>query len=295
MTDRLVFVRLSVLGVLLCGLLLGVSSQYFGVPLVAAVPLAKETSLLKVAFLDVGQGDAIYIESPEGVQVLIDGGPDATVLRSLAAAMPFMDKELDLMIATHRDKDHIGGLVDVLERYEVKQLLLTKNTGDTTTSEAFDSAVTEEGLAVAYAEAGLMITLGASTTLTILSPSGDPTNWESNTSSIVAKLTFGETDFLLTGDAPEGIESYLASTVGSTLKSEVLKLGHHGSKTSSSATFLTAVSPEYAVVSAGRDNSYGHPHTEVVERVGESGAKIVSTAEVGTITMKSDGKVVWIE
>ncbi len=295
MTDRLVFIRLSVLSILLCGLLHGVSSQYFGVRQVAAVPLAKDTGLLTVSFLDVGQGDAIYIESPEGVQVLIDGGPDATVLRSLAAAMPFMDKELDLMIATHRDKDHIGGLVDVLERYEVKQLLLTKNTGDTTTSEAFDTAAAEKKLDVVYAEAGLVVTLGASTTLTILSPSGDPTNWESNTSSIVAKLTYGETDFLLTGDAPEGIESYLASIVGGVLVSEVLKLGHPGSKTSSSATFLTAVSPEYAIVSAGRDNSYGHPHKEVVGRVEESGAKILSTAEVGTITMKSNGKTVWVE
>jgi competence protein ComEC len=295
MKDRLVFLRLGVLGLLLVVFLLGLSYQYLGPFQLAALPAATVPGELTVAFLDVGQGDAIYIETPEGIQVLIDGGPDATVLRSLAAVMPFMDKELDLMIATHRDKDHIGGLVDVLERYEVKQLILTKNTGDTTTSEAFDSAVTEEGLDVAYAEAGLVVNLGASTTLTILSPSGDPTNWESNTSSIVAKLTFGETDFLLTGDAPEGIESYLASTVGSTLKSEVLKLGHHGSKTSSIAMFLTVVSPEYAVVSAGRDNSYGHPHPEVVDRVTESGASLVSTAEAGTLVFKSDGERLWVE
>ena len=295
MKDRLVFLRLGVLGLLLVVFLLGLSYQYLGPFQLAALPAATKPSELTVAFLDVGQGDAIYIETPEGIQVLIDGGPDATVLRSLAAVMPFMDKDLDLMIATHRDKDHIGGLVDVLQRYQLERLLVTTNEGDTTTSQAFDEAISTEAMAITYAESGLVVSLGASTTLSILSPTGDATAWESNTASIVAKLTYGEIDFLLTGDAPEGIEQYLSNELGEVLSSEVLKLGHHGSKTSSGAAFLAAVSPEYAVVSAGRDNSYGHPHKEVVDRVTESGARIINTAESGTILFKSDGVRLWVE
>jgi competence protein ComEC len=244
------------------------------------------------AGVDVGQGDAIFIETPDGVQVLIDGGPDGSVLRSLPAVMALSDRTIDLVINTHLDKDHVAGLVDVLSRYEVAHVMRTENVTDTPASVAFESALVAEGSAVTYARAGQVWQLGASTTLTILSPASNPRDWESNASSIVALLRYGETKFLLTGDIGEGTESYLVERFGDELQSEVLKLGHHGSRTSSSENFLQTVSPLYAVASAGKANDYGHPHPEVVERVEQTGAVLLSTAESGTLMFVSDGKIV---
>ncbi len=254
--------------------------------------VSKNSNELHVAFLDVGQGDAIFIETPDGVQVLIDGGPDGSVVREITEVIAVGDRTIDLLIGTHPDKDHVAGLTDILARYEVAEVLRTENVNDTAASEAFDTAVESEGAKVTYARSGQVWRLGASTTLTILSPISDPAPWESNASSIVALLRYGTTEFLLTGDAPEGTEQYLVDQYGSSLKSEVLKLGHHGSRTSSSEDFLRVVEPQYAVVSAGKDNDYGHPHPEVVERVENVGAQLLSTAEAGTIIFISDGKVV---
>lgn len=250
---------------------------------------------LTVAFLDVGQGDAIYIETPDGIQMLIDGGPDSSILREISRQMSFWDRRLDVILATHPDKDHIGGLVDVLNRYEVDNIIRTENDSDTAVASAFIFSSDEERSALRIVKAGEVIVLGASTTLTIYSPEGDVSNWESNTSSIVVKLQYGEIEFMLTGDAPSGIEDYLADTYGAALESEVLKLGHHGSKTSTSELFLSKVMPKYAVVSAGKDNRYGHPHTEVMNRVESQGIEVLSTAELGAIVFKSDGKSVWVE
>jgi competence protein ComEC len=258
--------------------------------------LSSGDGFLTVAFLDVGQGDAIYIETPDGVQVLIDGGPDGIVLEELASVMPLFDRTLDVVLVTHTDKDHVGGLVDVLSRYKVERIVKTENQNDTETAETFSAlAEVEKNAEVIIAGAGQQYTLGASTTLLIISPKGDPTNWESNSASIVAQLQYGDTAFMLTGDAPVGIEDYLVNSYGEILKSDVLKLGHHGSKTSSGELFLKTVLPSYAIVSAGEDNRYGHPHQDVLERVGDVQARVLNTASLGTIIFKSDGKKVWAE
>jgi len=249
---------------------------------------------LSVTFLDVGQGDAILIETPDGVQALIDGGPDTAVLRELGATLPWFDRTIDLVLGTHPDKDHIGGLIDVLKRYQVRTIITTENTGETTTASAYRKGLIQEGAEVVMARAGQVYQLGASTTLTIFSPASDPSMLETNTASIVAKLSYGEIDFMLTGDAPAGIERYLTAAYGKALASEVLKLGHHGSKTSSSEEFLTAVAPQYAVVSAGKDNRYGHPAVDVVERLLTHKIPLVSTIESGRITFETDGVQVWL-
>ncbi|MBP9836919.1 MAG: MBL fold metallo-hydrolase [Candidatus Pacebacteria bacterium] len=251
--------------------------------------------LLTVAFLDVGQGDAIFIETPDGVQMLIDGGAGNAVLRELSKQMPISDRDLDIVLATHSDKDHIGGLVDVLERYEVENIITSNNKNDTTVSEAFDLAVSKEEADLKMVSTGYQLALGASTSLMIFSPLGDASNWETNTASIVAMLRYDDTEFMLTGDAPISIEEYLVKTYGTDLESEVLKLGHHGSRTSSGENFLDNVKPKYGIVSAGKDNTYGHPHSEVVENLQKRNISILNTADDGTIVFKSDGNRVWRE
>lgn len=248
---------------------------------------------LKVAFLDVGQGDAIFVETPDGVQLLIDGGPNNAVLRELGKQMPFNDRSLDVVLATHPDLDHIGGLVEVLKRYEVDNIIKTDNQSDTAVAKAFLTAVEAEKAQVISATAGQQITLGASTTLVILSPFGEVEKMESNDSSIVAILVYGKTKFLLTGDASTKIENSLIQNWGDFLESEVLKLGHHGSKTSSSANFLDIVSPYFAVVSAGKNNRYNHPSTEVVERVTQKRVLLRETMGKGSVVFFSDGEKVW--
>lgn len=246
--------------------------------------------MLRVVFFDVGQGDSIYIESPTGKQVLIDGGPDGTVLRRLGSEMGYWDRSLDMVVATHEDKDHVGGLPDVFKRYSVGTFVRTENEGESLEANIIDELSQKEGSEVVYARRGMSFDLGASTTLAILFPDRDPSMLESNTSSIVAQLTYGETEFMLTGDAPDEIEDHLAMLDSSALESDVLKLGHHGSRTSSSESFLRTVKPEYAIVSSGKDNRYGHPHKEVVERLVELHIPMLNTAEEGTVAFESDGK-----
>jgi competence protein ComEC len=261
-----------------------------------ASPALSTHQQLQVTFLDVGQGDSIHIRTPDNFEVLIDGGMSSAVLRELAEGRSFFDRHLDLVIATHPDADHVGGLADVLERYQVDRVLMVEVDHDTPAAESFARAVTNEtGVDVWHAHAGQIITIGASTSLKILSPRGDTTNWNSNNASIISQLSYGDIDFMLTGDAPASIENFLVEYYGSALESEVLKLGHHGSKTSTSEEFLAAVAPTFAVVSAGKDNRYGHPAVEVVRRVEDFGADIVSTSESGRITFVTDGTSVWRE
>lgn len=197
-----------------------------------------DCNCLKVSFLDVGQGDAILIQTPDGHDMLIDGGRDSSVLRELAPGMSFFDKELDIVLATHPDLDHISGLVDVFQRYKVHTFIETTNINETAAVTALAVAAQSEGAAHLYADAGQHIQLGASTSILILSPTGDETNLETNTASIVLQITYGDTSFMLTGDAPQEIENYLVKTYGTLLRSDVLKLGHHGSKTSTSEAWL---------------------------------------------------------
>lgn len=287
MNDTTLRLRLAVLGTLALTALASFLLPYF--------EQSAQAEFLTVTFLDIGQGDATLIETPDGVQMLIDGGPDGTVLRRLATELPWFDTSIDSILGTHPDKDHIGGLVDVLKRFSVGEIITTENTGETMVASAYQKGLLNEGVPVVMARAGQVYQLGASTTLTIFSPASDPVMLESNTASIVAKLTYGEIDFMLTGDAPMSIEYYLVKTYGTALSSEVLKLGHHGSKTASSEVFLDTVAPRYAVVSAGKDNSYGHPHQAVVDAVQKRGIEMVSTAELGSITFVSDGKEVWLK
>ena len=221
--------------------------------------------------------------------MLVDAGPGRRVVRRLSRELGFWDRTIDMVVMTHEDADHAGGMSEVFRRYEVGTFVRTENQGESFVADAVDSFQVTEGSEIINARRGMAFDLGGGTLLTVLFPNHDPTMLDSNTSSIVARLTYGETEFLLTGDSPTNIEEYLVSLDPSVLKSDVLKLGHHGSRTSSSAVFLDAVHPEYAIVSAGKDNRYGHPHKEVTDLLKERNIPFLNTAEEGSIAFESDG------
>ena len=250
---------------------------------------ACEEGHLCVYYFDVGQGDATFIESPTGTQVLIDGGPDGSVLRELGTVMGYLDKSIDVMIATHPDKDHIGGLIDVLERYEVLAIVRTENESDTSAWKQLERLAVEEGADIVYARRGQVYDIGGGVELEVLFPDRDPSGMESNASSIVMRLTFGGTSFLFTGDSPKSIEEYLVLVEGERLMSDVLKVGHHGSRTSTSELFLAEVDPRYAVMSFGEGNTYGHPHVEVTDALFNYDVETHTTAKEGTIEIRSNG------
>jgi competence protein ComEC len=245
---------------------------------------------LTVAFFDVGQGDALYIESPTGVQVLIDGGVDKGVLRELATQMSFWDRSIDLVIATHPDNDHIGGLPSVLERFEVELFLEPGVYADNGTYDELIATSIKEEVTHEIAITGQRFELGGGVYLDILFPDRELPDIDANAASIIAKLTYGQTSFLFTGDAPKAIEKHLVALYGDALDVNVLKLGHHGSNTSSALEFLGYTAPQIAVISASADNSYGHPHTEVLERLEQLEIAYVNTADEGTIVFESDGR-----
>lgn len=253
----------------------------------------KPEGVLKVSFLDVGQGDAILIQSPTGKQMLVDGGRDRAVLRELPKAMGFFDRTIDVVVETHPDADHIGGLPGVFERYRVLAFLEPGIPNDTNAAAALvDAVARESGIQTTLARKGQRIDLGGGAYADILFPDRDVSTYETNTGSVVMRVVYGDTSFMLTGDSPRDIEEYLVGREGEGLRSDVLKAGHHGSRNSSSALWLKTVAPSVVVISAGKDNPYGHPHEETLARIRAQGADVVSTMNEGTVVFLSDGETI---
>lgn len=252
---------------------------------------------LEVTFFDVGQGDAAFIETPEGRQILIDGGPSSVILEKLGHEMPFWDRTIDLVILTHPEKDHLSGLLEVLKRYKVENILWTGVVRDTAEFKEWQKLIAEERAKITIAKSGQLISAGMErSNLSILYPFeslGGEILKDSNNTSIVARLVFGETSFLFTGDATQSVEKELVlpptphNPTPHNLDADVLKVGHHGSKTSTSKEFVEAVSPVIAVISVGKDNTYGHPRQEVLDNL--AGIKILRTDLDGDIKITSDG------
>ncbi|MCD6550616.1 MBL fold metallo-hydrolase [bacterium] len=245
---------------------------------------------LEVSFFDVGQGDSIFIETPLGHQILIDGGPDSTVLEKLANEMPFWDKEIDLVILTHPEHDHISGLIDVLESFEVKNILWTGVKRNNYEYNEWKKRVREENSNVVIAQSDQCIRSG-DVFLFVLWPDENLENKEVkniNNSSIVMRLVFGRVSFLFEGDAFKSVEKKLIEK-NKELKSNVLKVAHHGSKTSTGEEFLKEVFPEVAVIEVGKNNRYGHPHQEILDELEKYGIKILRTDRDGDIKIISDG------
>ncbi len=246
---------------------------------------------LTVAFLDVGQGDAIYIQAPNGNQMLIDGGPDKKVVSELGNIMPFGDKNIDAVLATHPDADHIGGFPYVFDSYKIGSFINNGAPSDTQTSKTLQKKVTEEKSFQVKASRGMEIILDEkdNVVLSVLAPYQDTKYLkDTNEGSIVLELSCGSSTFMFTGDAPQDVENYLVEHDGIFLKNDVLKVGHHGSRTSSSETFVKTVAPEFAIISDGKNNRYGHPHKEVLDLLNKFGINILRTDQEGTVVCESD-------
>lgn len=248
--------------------------------------------LLTVSFLNIGQGDSIYIESPTGTQVLIDGGPDSSVIRRLSEVMPWYDRSIDLVMGTHPDADHIGGLIDVFSRYRVGAIIQSSVLGTTATWNAFEKSAQTETKNFMDAERGQTIAIGGGAYIQILFPDRNVPHLETNTGCVVSRLVYGNTSFMLSCDAPQAIEKYLVRLDGKNLKSTVMKPGHHGSKTSTSPLWVGYIDPEYAIFSRGCNNKYGHPNIETIETLKKFEVTVADTCEEGTVTLVSDGQTV---
>ena len=251
---------------------------------------------LLVTFFDVGQGDAVFIENA-GNQILIDGGPGDRILSKLGRRMPFWDRSLDLLILTHPDADHLNGLLEVLKHYQVGMVLDTGVEHSTPQYKEWRETLQKREVAVVVAERGQRVDAGRGVIINILAPfekvAGTSVPKINNT-SVIGRLTHGENSFLLTGDIEGQTELRLLFESPETIDSDILKVAHHGSKTSSREEFLKAVSPKVAVVQVGRKNRYGHPTQEVLDRLAAVGAKIFRNDLDGDIGVESDGFRFWI-
>jgi len=205
-------------------------------------------SQIKITFFDIGQGDSVFIETPQKHQILIDGGPSSKVAEKLGKQMPFWDKTIDLVILTHPDYDHLRGLLDVLDYYKVKNIVWTGELSDGKTFESWVSKIEKEGAKITLGKAGAKIIAGDSR-IDILYPIELPKqdSKNNNDSSIVGRLIFGQTEFMFTGDANREAEQAIIAN-NENIESNVLKVSHHGSRSATSPEFLANVKPEVAVI-----------------------------------------------
>ena len=251
---------------------------------------------LHVHFLDIGQGDSILVVTPSGRQALIDGGPDGdAVSQALAEALPGGDRSLDLVVMTHLDSDHSGGLLEVLDRFAVGAVLTGPSPAGGAMQAQWEERLKGYGKDTVEVYAGYAIELDEDIRVEVLNPSRDRSLGNSNNDSVVLRLSYGDVSVLLTADIESEAEARLVAR-GAELESTVLKVGHHGSATSTSQVFLGAVRPSIAVVSAGMDNPYGHPASEVIKRLeDEVGAGNVYRTDLqGDVEVVSDGEDVWV-
>lgn len=257
-----------------------------------AVYEISQPRFLEVNFFDVGQGEAIFIVSPQRHQILIDGGPDSTILEKLSKEIPFWDRSIDLIILTHPERDHLVGLIEVLKRYKVENILWTGVVRDTPEYKEWKRLIKEEEAKIFIAKSNQEIKMtGLSPAhFLILYPFENLEGQkfkDSNDTSIVAKLIFGKISFLFTGDISKlGERKMIEEKID--LDSDILKIAHHGSKTSSLEEFIKEVSPEIAVIQVGRDNHYSHPHPETLETLSKFGINVLRTDKDGDIKIISD-------
>jgi len=255
--------------------------------------LFEDDSDLSIHIIDVGQGDSIFVKTPNGKTMLIDGGDIAGGKTVVSYLNKYNIDKIDVLIGTHPHADHIGGLIDVLENFEIGKFYMPKKIHTSKTYEKLLETTKNKGLKITPATKDIVIDLDQDIPLYFLSPLRDYGD-NLNLWSAVVKMEYGEKSFLFTGDFEALGEKELCDTYDKDfLQSEFLKVGHHGSNTSTSQEFLDIIQPEIAIISCKTGNSYGHPHKEVIERLKKFGSNIYRTDEQGTIVIRSDGDIIW--
>lgn len=270
--------------------------------ILAAFTLSQQfSSTLRVTFLDVGQGDAIFIQAPGGEKILLDGGGQPAFYKHKVdigekVVVPFLLRQgvgkLDLVLVSHFHEDHVGGLISVLKRIRVNKVIVGQLGTEEPLSREFWQLVQEKKIPYVVLQRGQTLNLRRGVSLQVLHPGKKPlvdTHSDCNNNSLVVKLLYGQTSFLLLGDLEQEGEQELIKQVGDKLKSGVLKVGHHGSQFSSQTDFLAKVRPELAVVSVGAKNSFGHPSLEALERLQKQGPQIYRTDRQGGIVIETEG------
>ena len=260
------------------------------------VHLPKDGKTMTVQFIDVGQADSTLILLPDGEVMLIDAGGNASADALAGYLRETGIEKIDYLVGTHPHEDHIGGLDKVIDSFKIGKIYLPKvddtQVPTTQTYEDVLSAIDDKGLTVTKGQGGVTVKRTDSLQISLIAPnSGKYAGL--NSYSIAVKLSYGERSFLITGDAETDSEKEMLEKFD--VKADVLKCGHHGSSTSTSAAFLKAVSPRYAVLSCGADNKYGHPHKETLQRLTKAGCEIYRTDEDKTITATCDGSEIFFE
>lgn len=250
-----------------------------------------QTDYLKVHFLDVGQGDSILVQFPDGKNMLVDAG----INESASTIINYLNnngiKKLDYLVGTHPHEDHVGSLDAVIKEFEIGEVLMPKATTNTQSFRDVLTAIKNKGLQVTAAKAGICIINDGNLSVNILGPCGAA--YESlNNYSAVIKIKYGEVAFLLMGDAEALSEKEILAT-GADVRAQVLKVGHHGSQSSTAPEFLIAVNPEIAVISVGEGNDYHHPHQITLNKLQKAGITVLRTDQMGTIIISADSRKIY--
>ncbi|OHA08234.1 MAG: hypothetical protein A3B37_03310 [Candidatus Sungbacteria bacterium RIFCSPLOWO2_01_FULL_59_16] len=250
---------------------------------------AKDGRLTLFVF-DVGQGDALFIDAGNGNQVLIDGGPDDAVLAKIGGVMPFWDRTIELVVLTHPHADHLDGLIPVLERYDIGMVVESGVNHSIPEYDTWHELVRERGVPLHIAKAGERIRVSPDAVFEVLAPLHDfvGTSLAVHDAMVVLRLTDRNARALLTGDAEDDVEREMLGS-GAAVRADLLKVGHHGSKTSTTDALLGAVHPAVAVISVGAKNRYGHPYQLVLDRLSRAGVRVLRTDRDGDIVFVSNG------
>lgn len=281
-------IKLTILGILTVSSFL-IWSVYFSIRL---------DNNLKVTFFDVGQGDSALIETPNQNKIIIDGGPDNSVLAKVGRYFSFYDRAVDILIVTHPDSDHLAGAVEIIKNYNVKLVIVNGKKCATSLCGEFEKIIKQKNIKVVAAAKGQEIDFGGGAKMDILMPevqaAGVANKEGDNNSSIISFLSFGKDSFLFTGDAEDKEEIALINAWPN-LTAEVLKVGHHGSKNSTNQLFLNRIKPKFSVISVGAKNTYGHPTAEVLNKLEQIGSEIFRTDLGGDIKIEATGSGVMVK
>ena len=253
---------------------------------------ARAEKVLIVSFLDIGQGDAIYIEAPNSNQMIIDGGPGHNLSRVLSDVMPYGDRSINVLMVTNPDTDHYAGFLDVLKEYDIGAVIEPGTVSHSKTYEKLEQSIATENIPELIARKGMTIDLDREhgVRFTVLFPDRDVHTWSTNDGSIEGILSYGKTKIFFTGDGTKKTEGIILSgNTPDVLRSDILKVPHHGSATSSGESFVKTIAPKWAVISAGAGNTYGLPKQVTLDTLSRNAIDVIRTDREGTITFTSNG------